>query len=159
MSDIITAAGSAIAIGDALPATYDASGYGAVTWEDVGEVTSLPAFGKTFQINTVNTLGARQTRKRKGTWDPGDLMIGILVVHEDDGQIDMLAALESDNPLPFRVTLNDATATLTVPTKYYFCGLVYQAPINPGSDPNGFVTAEFGLSIDTAIVKVARAAP
>jgi hypothetical protein len=47
---IQTSAGSTFAIATALPGTFDATGYNALTWQLVGEVTDIGEFGKEYNL-------------------------------------------------------------------------------------------------------------
>jgi hypothetical protein len=157
--DISTAAGTTLAIGAALPATYDASGYGAVSWTVVGGISAISAFGKEFQVVTFEQLGDRNTCKRKGTSNAGRLDITLAHVAEDAGQAAMLAHLDSDATLPFRVLLNDTNATYDgTGTTFYLPGQTMSFRVDPGSSPNAIVTATVAIEIDGDIVKVDRAA-
>jgi hypothetical protein len=157
--DLATAAGTTLAIGAALPATYNAAGYEDVTWTVLGELASLSAFGKEYQTVTWAGLSDRRSCKRKGTYDNGGVDVEVAHVAEDTGQAALLEHLDSDNPLPFRVLLNDTNATYDgTGTTFYFSGLTMSARVNPGSDPNGMVTMSARIEIDGDVVKVARAA-
>jgi hypothetical protein len=155
-TDIATAAGTTLSIGAALPATYDKAGYEAVSWTAVGELGSLSAFGKEYQMVTWAGLSGRTTCKVKGTYDSGGIDVELAQVVEDAGQVAMIAHLASDLPLPYKVRLNDDTATKDVGTSYYFTGLLTRWQVNPGADPNGVVTASARIEITGDIVTVNR---
>jgi hypothetical protein len=156
--DLATAAGTTLAIGAALPATYDAAGYAAVSWTVIGELASLSAFGKEYQTVTWAGLSNRATCKRKGTYDNGGLDVELAHVAENAGQEALLEHLDEDNPLPFRVLLNDENAEYDGNgTTFYFPGLTMSCRVNPGSDPNSMVIMSARIEIDGDVVKVARA--
>ena len=63
-----------------------------------------------------------------------------------------------DTSYSFKITLNDATATLVVPTVFYFMGQIMSFIVNPGSDPDQFVTATCEVQIDGDVLAIPRAA-
>ena len=111
MSNAYTSAGTKIYIGDALPGTYDKSGFEAVEWTEIGEVTDLGEFGKEYSIVNHNPLGSRQTIKRKGSFDNGSISLSLAKDATDAGQTALLAALDSDDSYAFKIELADADVT------------------------------------------------
>lgn len=83
--------GTAISIAASEPATYDDTGFSALSFTEIGEVTSLGEFGGTAQITQHIPLKTGIVAKRKGSIDYGTaaLQIGRLV--GDAGQ-DLLKA-------------------------------------------------------------------
>jgi hypothetical protein len=121
-----TSAGSTIAISAATPATYDAAGYGALTFTTIGEVTDLGEFGRDFALVTHNPLGSRGTVKKKGSFNEGtmDMKVGLDIA--DAGQILAKAAAASDNDYSFKVVIQDGTI-------FYFRAQVMSFKPNVGS--------------------------
>lgn len=145
MSNAFTSAGTTIAIGDDLPATYDKAGFEAVAWETIGEVTDLGEFGKEFNLVTHNPLGDRRTVKRKGSFNDGAVTMQYAYTRtEDDGQIDLRAALDSDDSFPIRIILQDDTHV-------YMSVQVMSAPVNVGS-VDQITSASTTLEIDNDIL-------
>ena len=129
MSDVFTAAGTEIHIGAAAPATFDKAGYEAVTWTKIGETSNIPQFGKLFNLVTFNPLGQRGTIKRKGSFNLGSTEIEYGYDRDESGQVEVVAAAESDSTFPFRVVLQDGT-------NIYFMALVMGVPVNIGTIDN-----------------------
>lgn len=102
-SSATTAAGTIFSISSAAPATYDASGYAALTWTEVAEVTSIGSRGKKFEVVTHKPLAYRGTYKRKGSFDNGQMAIGLAIAKVDAGQSLLTAALESDSSYSFKI--------------------------------------------------------
>lgn len=98
-----TAAGTELAISATEPATLDAAGFAALTWTKIGEVTSIGGSGKQFEIVTHKPLDTRNTFKRKGSYDNGNMSIGLAVGIGDPGQEILEDAAESDDSYYFRV--------------------------------------------------------
>lgn len=104
VSHAFTAAGATISIGPA-PATYDLTGFGAVTFTPIGEVTDIGEYGKNYKLVTHNPLSARNTIKRKGSYDSGKMSLKMAHVSGDAGQAALVAARDSDSSYSFKVVL------------------------------------------------------
>ncbi len=143
-----TAAGASLAISAALPATFDAAGYGALAPVVVGEITNIGEFGKEFALVTHNPLATRGTKKAKGSYNNGTLNPTMALDNDDAGQEDMRDAQESDDPVAFVITLDNGD-------KYFFEGLVMSFKPNVGG-VDDVVTATSSIEItDREIVFVA----
>ena len=147
ISGAFTSAGTTIGISSTLPATYDASGYGALSYSAVGEVTDLGEFGREYALVTHNPLGARRTVKRKGSYNDGQVAMTVARVPTDTGQADIITALDSDDPVAFEIVLQDGTAL-------YFAGVVMSYTTNVGS-VDQITSASVMIEITTDIVEVA----
>jgi hypothetical protein len=115
---IQTSAGSTFAIATALPGTFDATGYNALTWQVVGEVTDIGEFGKEYNLVTPHAC----------RWSSGEEVQGFVQQRCDqlqmardqaiaNNQDKLKTALASDASFAFRVVLQDGT-------KLYFTGKV-----------------------------------
>lgn len=103
-SSATTAAGTIFSVSAAIPAApATALAYAALTWVEVAEVTSIGARGKTFEVITHKPLAYRGTYKRKGSYDNGQMAIGLAIAKADDGQNLLTEALESDNSYSFQI--------------------------------------------------------
>lgn len=150
-SNVMTSAGSTIALTATAPATFDASGYGALTYTTIGEVTDLGEFGKVYAVVTHNPLASRNTVKRKGSYNNGSVAIQLALDEDDAGQTLAETALDSDDSYTFEVTLQNGAV-------YYFTAQVTSFPIQVGS-VDQITTATLNVEIDSDdIVKVAAPA-
>jgi len=105
-----TAAGASLSIVATAPATFDASGYGALTGVVVGEVTNIgDFFGREYAEVTHNPLADRMTKYGKGSYNNGTIAPSMALDPADAGQILMQAALISDDPYSICITLQDGT--------------------------------------------------
>lgn len=147
ISGAFTSAGTTIGISSALPDTYDASGYGALSYNAVGEVTDLGEFGREYSLVTHNPLGERRTVKRKGSYNDGQVAMTVARVPSDTGQTDIITALDSDDPVAFEIVLQDGTTL-------YFAGVVMSYTTNIGS-VDQITSANVMIEITTDIVEVA----
>lgn len=143
---VMTSAGSTIEIGAALPTTYDQAGYEAVVWTMIGEVTDLGEFGTEYNLVSHTSLGQRQTKKFKGSYNNGSLQLQMGRDTDNAGQAALQAALDSDASYPFSVTLQDGT-------KIYFTGKVmsYRTAVGSVDQITGATTT---IEIDSDILEV-----
>lgn len=144
----ITAAGTALAISAAAPATEDAAGYAALTYTEIGQIEKIGAIGATTNKVEFQPLkGPKQ--KHKGSTDYGSLQPSLAHDDEDAGQTLLRTAADpDDNDLySFKATYPDGAIR-------YWQGRVFGYPENvDGADSiiMGMPTVE----IETKIVKVA----
>lgn len=136
---VMTTAGTTIAISASTPATFDAAGFEALTFTQIGEVASIDGdIGRIYELVTWNSLAARGTVKRKGTYNSGSMTVPVAIDRDDAGQTLALAARDSDDVHSFLITLQDGT-------KLYFTGIVMGFPINAGGAnaiTQGVITVE-----------------
>jgi len=102
-SSASTAAGTVIYISAAEPATPTAIGYAALTWTELAEITSIGSRGKTYEVVTHKPLAYRGTYKRKGSYDNGQMALGMAIAKADPGQDLLDEALDSDNSYSFKI--------------------------------------------------------
>ena len=147
MSNVFTAAGTTIAVSAALPATYDAAGYVALTYTTIGEVTDIPEFGASRELVTHNPIGSIDTVKRKGSRNNGSVALNIAVDEDDAGQVLLEAAEAVETSYSFKVTF------ITGAIKYFTAQVMSFTTII--GSVNSIVSVSAMLEIDSAIVKVA----
>jgi hypothetical protein len=82
-----TSAGTTLKVHATAPATFDASGYNALTMTTVGEVTDLGEFGREYALVTHNPVGSRGTVKKKGSFNEGTMSMSLGLDTDDAGQI------------------------------------------------------------------------
>lgn len=111
-----TAAGVSLYIGTtALNAATD-------SYTEVGEVISIPSFGRTYDEVKYSPLSSRGVQKFKGSFDDGSIAVQLGKDAGDAGQALLAAALNTDFDYNFKVVANDAaapvsgTVTVTVAT-------------------------------------------
>ena len=143
-----TAAGSALAISVATPATFDATGYAALTFTEIGQIEKIGALGAAFaKVEFTPLKGPKQ--KHKGSVDYGSLQPSLAHDDADAGQTLLrTAGADATSKLySFKVTLADGA-------KRFFQGRVFGYPETiDGADT--ILMAMPTIEIDTAIVKVA----
>lgn len=145
-----TVAGSVLSVSAALPATYDAAGFAALTYSAVGEVTDIGTFGKDFTLVTHNPIGDRKTYKFRGSYNNGTLdlkLAKITVLNTDAGQAALTTALNDplDKSVSLRITVQDGS-------KQYFTGKVMSFTTSIGS-VNSILAGECKIEIDSDVVE------
>lgn len=142
---VMTSAGSTLGISASLPATYDVTGFNALTYTAVGEITDLGEFGTEYNLVTYTALGQRQTKKFKGSFNNGSLQLQMGRDTTDAGQTLLRTALASDNSYSFRVTLQNAT-------RLQFTGKVMSYKTSVGS-VDQITGANTTIEVDSVIVE------
>lgn len=104
-----SSAGSTVSISAGIPATYDGTGFGSLTYTRIGEVTDIGALGKSFSLITHVPVDQAFTFKLKGIANSGQLALKGARVTTDAGQIILLAAVNSFAPYAVRITLQNGT--------------------------------------------------
>ncbi len=146
-SSAFTSAGTTIGIVSGDPSSYDATGFEALTFDLIGEVTDLGEFGREYSLVTHNPLGDRQTVKRKGSYNDGSISMTVARTPDDAGQTTLQAALDSDDNYSFNVTLQDGT-------ELYFSAQVMSYTANVGT-VDQITTASVTIEITDEIIEVA----
>lgn len=106
---VTTSAGATIGITAAKPASFDNTGYSALTFTLIGEVTNLGEFGREYEKVEHKPLAVRGTVKKKGGYDDGALALTIGCDEKDAGQILLETASGSDADYYFKITRQDGT--------------------------------------------------
>jgi hypothetical protein len=153
---VYTTAGTTLAIATGAAANSrpaDASAFGALTWQVVGEVENLGTFGDTANLVTFLSVGDSRVRKRKGARNAGTMEI--VCGHDplDAGQVAVLAASNSQLVHNFRITENDKADSNDTNSISYFTGLVMSGAKNLGGTDD-ITKRNFTVEIDSAIVYV-----
>ncbi len=134
-----TSAGSTIALSSSSPATFDATGFNALSFTLVGEVTDIGGnIGRSYNVVKHNPLATRATVKKKGSYDSGQMTIQLAIDNDNAGQALAQAALLSDSNYSFKLTLQGGDI-------YYFQGVVTAFPVTTGgvdAITSGTITVE-----------------
>ena len=143
-----TGAGAALLVSSAAPATFDSSGYGALTGTVVGEVTNIgDFFGREYAEVTHNPLANRATQYGKGSYNNGTISPAMALDPADAGQTILTAALNSDSPIAVGIRLQDGS-------EYWCMALVMSFMPNVGG-VDDVVTASSTLRATKDWIKVA----
>lgn len=101
--------GTTLACSTASPATYDASGYGALTFTDIGKIASISERGDSHnEITPPADLATGRITPRKGAVSGGNITVTVHTEDYADGGQDLIrtaaAAINDDAILSFEET-------------------------------------------------------
>ena len=102
-----TVAGAVLSISAGTPATFDSTGYAALTATPIGQITDAGQHGRVYNVVTHNPIGSRGTQKFKGSFNEGQKVLTIGIDDDDAGQTLAIAALNSDADYSFKVLYQD----------------------------------------------------
>lgn len=139
---VFSSAGSTIKISSAKPATFDGTGYAALSFTAIGEVTDLGEFGREYNLITHNPIGNRGTVKKKGSFSEGSITLQLALDTDDAGQILAKAASTSDADHSFVITTQNGD-------KYYFQAQVMSFKTSIGA-VDSITSASIMLEITTS---------
>lgn len=146
---IESVAGTTLGISAATPATFNSTGYAALTFTNIGEITDAGEHGREYAEITHNPIDTRGTAKFKGSFNEGTKTLQLAIDDDDAGQTLLKTALNSDDDYSFKVeyqggaidyfrakvmsfkkaangvdTLRSATVTLSITTNSAGVGIV-----------------------------------
>lgn len=137
-----TSAGTTLKVSAAAPATFNSTGYAALTFTAVGEITDLGEFGREFALVTHNPVGTRGTQKFKGSFNEGTMNLSLGLDTDDAGQVLMKAASLADTAYSFEVVTQNGD-------KYYFQAMVMSFKVGVGS-VDSITTSSVTLELTTS---------
>jgi len=143
---VMTSTETILRVSAATPATFDEAGYAALTFTEVKEVTTIPAYGPTRQVVNHEPLATGVTEKYGGFINYGSVAV--------DGAYDSTDAGQSI----LRANVLSATALLSIAIEYqdgsidYTYGKAFSATKNPGS-ANSMVGSSMNIEFNKPIVE------
>ena len=146
-SKVRTTAGSTLGISTTAPATYDDTGFSALSFDLIADITELGEFGRTYNLVTHNPIADRRTVKRKGSFNDGAITMQLGRDGTDVGQIAARAALDDDDSAYFALTTQDGTIL-------YFSAQVMSFTYNMGN-VDSITAGAITLEIDFNILEIA----
>lgn len=154
---IFTTSGSTISMTTTTtnPGTFDAAGYGALSYTQIGSVENLGGFGDTSEEVTFDDIAQRRTIKLKGQRNAGNLELVCGRDDTDTGQ-DALYTAEQDNSTGnyhFKVTFPNRQASGGDDAVRYFSGKVMSVRETLDT-ANNVAKLEATIGINTAIILV-----
>lgn len=129
------------------------------SWTEIGEVANIGEFGRKYTKIEVKGLAKRGTRKAKGGYDDGSIVLKIHADDPDAGQTALAAALDDDDAYNFKVIENDeGPGTGATGTTSVFRALVMSMPktIGGGDDVVDY-SVELEINSGTIVVTAATA--
>lgn len=108
--------GSKLYVDDALPATFDSTGYGALTWTEVVGIVDIGEVGDQQNDITIDTLVGR-VEHVNGSSDLGEIAVSYNYITDDAGQLLIRAGAGSNTAHSFKIV--DADGDIA-----YFHGVI-----------------------------------
>ena len=134
--------GGFMSVSAATPATFDAAGYVALTFTDVGEASEIPENGAAHAVVTFTPLKTGIDDKFHGALNYGSITIPMGYDSADAGQIILLAALASKDAISFRETRSDGTIRYIMGKVFSFTRGQTVGSVNMASCMIEFTTAD-----------------
>lgn len=150
MSDVVSSVGTIVSVSASAPATYDATGFAALTWSACGELADLPAFGAEAALATHTPLKTGIVAKRRGSLNYGSVTLTMALSETDTGQ----AILQTKGSAPAGQSASVSVKVALVNGDIqYFTAQVMSFKTNVGN-ADAITMAEVTLEIDNSVVKV-----
>lgn len=150
MSDIVSSVGTVVSVANASPATYNSTGFAALTWSACGELAELPSFGAEAALATHTPLATGVVAKRRGSLNYGSVALTMALSDDDAGQTILQDAAEAAAGTDAQVSVKVELVNGEV---QYFTAQVMSYRTNVGN-ADAITMAEVTLEIDNSIVKV-----
>lgn len=150
MSDIVSSVGTVVSVSTTAPATYDAAGFGALTFSPCGELAELPSFGAEAALATHTPLATGIVAKRRGSLNYGSVALTMAVSDTDTGQTVLQDAAEAAAGADALVSVKVLLVNGEI---QYFTSQVMSYKVNVGN-ADAITMAEVTLEIDNSIIKV-----
>lgn len=151
MSDVVSSVGTVVSVSANAPATYNQTGFAALTWSACGELSELPAFGAEAALATHTPLATGIVAKRRGSLNYGSVALTMAVSDDDTGQTVLQDAAEAAAGTDAQVSVKVELVNGEV---QYFTAQVMSYKVNVGN-ADAITMAEVTLEIDNSVVKVA----
>ena len=143
-----TVAGTKLFISTAQPTADTAAAYAALTWIEVGQISSVGSVkGREYSLSTLSIVGDGQDREKKGNFKLPNSEFECAWAESDAGQILIEAASKNFTVPAFKVTKQDATKIR------YFTAQVSKFVENNGT-ANDTVKGQFTLLRQTDSISV-----
>ena len=140
-----TSATTILSVSTTLPATYDATGFQALTWTPVGEIGSLGTYGLKTNVVSWLPLDTALKSKRGGSQDAGSMQLQI-ARHNGADMTKLSAANSSRASIAFKVTM-----PALIGGADYFTGIVTSFEQNVGN-ADQIMQTNVGVELDNFII-------
>lgn len=144
-----TLAGSVMKISASLPATYDYTGFSALSYTTIAEITDMgTGLGKKYDLVTHQPVADRKKYKFRGGYDNGQLQVKLgraTATTTDAGQTLLIAASNSDADYSFEIVVQDGT-------KFYFTAKTMSFTMGMGT-LNNILMGDVDLQVNSDIVE------
>lgn len=147
-SDFELGVGTTLGVVLGEPTTYDAAGFGAMTFADVAEVSEIPQFGGVGTVTEFIRLATGVVSKRVGSINYGEFTIPLAAVWSDAGYAALKSGFDGTNA---RAVHSFEIAHPTVGT-LYFTAVISAVQYTPG-DANSAYTNSVTVSITAEVIE------
>jgi hypothetical protein len=136
--------GNTFYISSALPATYDNTGYAALTYTQIRGIRAIGDIGVTYETFDNNVIGGIRNNKKRGI-SANSISIEVIKI-DDAGQTLLKALLTSTTSYSFKVVLIDGTI-------YYFTAACSYRMANAG-ESGAIHIIKCVLDLDSTLLEV-----
>lgn len=143
----ITSATTKLYVSAALPATYDATGFAALTWIEVGEISSLGQYGGQTTVVTHIPISSAIVAKRGGSQNFGQMSM-TLARHKGNDSDELQDAFDDRAPRAFKVALPAALGDID-----YFTAICTSVQTNVGN-ADQILESMVTLELDDRVITV-----
>jgi hypothetical protein len=142
---VVTSATTTISISTTLPTTYDSTGFSALTWIPIAEVSQLGVFGGKVSVQKFIPLDTATVIKRAGSVDYGTINM-TLAKHTGTDMTALQTAFNGRTSNAFKVTY---PATLG---SAYFTGIVTGLQTNVGN-ADQILQTTVDIELDNSVIE------
>jgi len=142
---VVTSATTTISISTALPATYDTTGFSALTWVPIAEVSQLGVFGGKVSVQKFIPLDTATVIKRAGSVDYGTINM-TLAKHTGADMTDLQTAFNGRTSTAFKVTYPSTLGSA------YFTGIVTGLQTNVGN-ADQILQTTVDIELDNSVIE------
>ena len=147
------ARGLTVEISAASPATYDQTGYEALTYTEIGGIVDHSEFNPQFSDTPYTLLKDGITVHNKGDLDYGTSTMNMVDDPEDAGQAILKAGADGVNSeIEHSVKISKTYASGSTITRYY-TGPVFSKTVNPGGS-GSIINSTAAVSSNHPVVEV-----
>lgn len=140
--------GSTLSLVEGAPATFDGTGYAALTYAAIGEITEIPTFGGSAQVVTHIPLATGVVDKTVGPIDYGEITVPMASQWDDAGQAAVKAGFDGADARKvhsFKLVTGEGTL--------YFTGKITGMQYTPG-DANSTFTNSVTVALTSKPIEV-----
>lgn len=142
MTELQTAAGTALYVSASAPATHDSAGFAALTYSKVGKVSDLGEVGEVYNEVTFSPLDEAEVERLAGSYTSGQIPAVFGYDATDAGQDIIRSNVGNNVRLSFKMVLPDGEI-------WYFRGRAMGAPLNIGTIDN-VITMAANINVQNA---------
>lgn len=146
MSGAVSGSGSKVYISATLPATYDKTGYDALTWTEITDITSVGEYGREYEMIDHAPIDKRQVVQIKGNYREGTIDLAFASIPADAGQVIVETASTSDDNYAFKIVRTDGRVDA-------FSGKV--TTFRPNVQGGAILSVASGVAIQTQVIDIA----